>query len=83
MTRTEINLHLRHQPFEPFDVVASSGGRYRVRHPELAMITAHGTIYVFGPARNGDHLPSPDVVSLLHVVALEPVRREADVSNSS
>lgn len=79
MTRTEINLQLHRRPFAPFDIVASSGGRYRVVHPEMAIITAHGAVYVFAATGESD----PDVVSLLHVAALEPVRAESAVHSRS
>jgi len=54
MNRDEIKRHLRSQPFEPFDIVSSSGGRYRVRHPELTTITARGTIFVFEPVKDDE-----------------------------
>lgn len=61
------------RPFRPFRLVMSSGERYEVRHPEMAMVMKSdilvGTDYdeeVEAPARF-------KICSLLHVTAVEPL----------
>ena len=67
---------LRTQPFVPFDVVMSSGSRYRVAHPEnLTILKDSVVIPVYDkPSNSGDAL-ADDIVraSYLHIAALEPV----------
>ena len=47
MSRKELQKILTRQPFQPVRLVMSSGDSYRVDHPELAIPTADGSIYVF------------------------------------
>lgn len=76
MTVSEIVGKLRQQPFEPFDIVTSSGQRYPVLHLEFAHVTPRGAIYIFQPTQSDDATgESPDVVSVLHVTAIEPLRK--------
>lgn len=78
MTAKELLKQLRKQPFQPFEVVTSSGDRYPVRHPELALLSEGGVLYIFKPVRSTRaEVASPDIISLLHVVALEPAKDKA------
>lgn len=59
------------QPFLPFCVVTSSGERYEIRHPEMAVATK---------AQMAIALPDPDgtpsrlqLLSTLHITDLEPL----------
>lgn len=78
MSQTELLLQLRQQPFTPFDIVSSSGERYRVRHPELVRVTGRRSVYVFDSRDARGVSPQPDIVSLLHIAAIEPLRGEAN-----
>jgi len=64
---------LRKRPFEPFRLVMSSGERYEVRHPEMAMLT-RSDMLVGTEAEDG--VPAEfKICSLLHVTAIEPIER--------
>ena len=66
---------MQKRPFQPFLVKTSDGEAYEVRHPEMAFLTR--TEIVIGLAeRNG--IPSRHrTVSLLHVIAIEPIDASA------
>lgn len=62
---------LESRPFIPFRVVTSSGERYEIRHPEMAVATK---------AQMAIAMPDPDgtpsrlqLLSMLHITALEPL----------
>lgn len=62
---------LRHQPFEPFEVVMSSGERYSVKHPEFLMLLPSKAVI-------GD--PVTDrlaILSLMHITELRPIQPQA------
>ena len=70
--RTVKNL-LEHRPFQPFRVVMSSGERYAVRHPEMALLTRR-TLYI-GTGPDEDNIPDEAAMcSLLHITAVEPIK---------
>jgi hypothetical protein len=69
MTLDTITELLARQPFEPFRVVTSSGDRYDVRHPEMALRVKNG-IYL-GLGGRGMVADRAAFVSLLHITALE------------
>jgi hypothetical protein len=63
-------LHAR--PFQPFQVVMSSGDRYEVRHPEMAMLLRSDIL--IGYQDEGDGIPTRfRICSLLHVTTVEPL----------
>ncbi len=65
---------LRIRPFKPFDVVMSSGERYRVDHPENMAVAKDAVIipiYTREPRR--DIADDFVYASYLHISALEPV----------
>lgn len=66
------------QPFQPFQLVMSSGEKYEVRHPEMAMLMRTDILIGIDEARNG--LPTRfRICSYLHVTAIEPVEALAAV----
>ena len=63
---------LGQRPFQPFRLVMSSGERYEVRHPEMAMLTR--TSMLVGIDEADDGIPAEfKICSLLHVATVEPV----------
>lgn len=63
------------QPFKPFRLVMSSGERYEIRHPEMALLTR--TDLLVGTAVE-DGVPSEfKICSLLHVATVEPIDMQA------
>lgn len=62
---------LSSRPFKPFRLVMSSGDRYEVRHPEMAMLT-RSDLLIGVDAEDG--VPTEfRICSLLHVAAVEPI----------
>ncbi len=62
---------LSRRPFEPFEIVMSSGERHLVKHPEFLMIL---------PSRVAIGDPITDrlaVLSLIHITELRPVQPQA------
>lgn len=48
MTSDQIRAALRAEPFKPFELRTTGGRRYRVDHPELAVLSPSGrTMFVF------------------------------------
>jgi len=71
MTLDTIQELLARQPFEPFQIVASSGDRYPVHHPEMVLRVKNG-LYVGIGGRKGI-AERAAFISLLHVAAVETV----------
>lgn len=66
-------------PFQPFEVVTSSGNRFVVRHPEMARV-AKGALYLYNDAtqpEEGEMWSDPAVLSYMHITALVPVPEQA------
>ncbi len=63
------------QPFKPFRLIMSSGERYEVRHPEMALLT-RSDLLIGTDAEDG--VPSEfKICSLLHVATIEPIDMQA------
>lgn len=62
---------LSERPFRPFGVVMSSGDRYEVRHPEMAMLLK--TDILIGVEDEEGFPTRFKICSLLHVTAVEPL----------
>lgn len=66
---------LDERPFKPFRLVMSSGEKYEVRHPEMALLTKSDLLV--GIAEE-DGLPTRfKICSLLHVATIEPIEGQA------
>ena len=73
ITSADIRERVAQKPFNPFRIVTSSGQTYNVRHPEFVMIGKR-TVVVGQPIHDDD--PEWDLaqlVSVLHITALEPM----------
>jgi hypothetical protein len=63
---------LGRRPFQPVRLVMSSGERYEIRHPEMALLTR--TDILVGLDERDDGVPARfKICSLLHVTAIEPI----------
>jgi hypothetical protein len=72
----EIQQKLKQQPFEPFEIVMSSGDRYSVHHPENVLLTRTSVVVATEFQRKRDPLPEGFVIlSYLHIAAIQPARR--------
>ncbi|MDX1964696.1 MAG: hypothetical protein SFX18_16220 [Pirellulales bacterium] len=63
---------LKKQPFQPFRLIMSSGEKYEVRHPEMALLTRTDILVGVGESRY-DVPASFKICSLLHVTSIEPI----------
>jgi hypothetical protein len=73
----------RRRPFQPFRIHLSDGVTFDVRHPELVMPGLESFVLGFpaseqNPAVYGRY----NIVSLLHVVRLEPLPAESPASGN-
>jgi hypothetical protein len=67
---------LARRPFQPVQVILSSGQTYEIRHPEMAMLTL--TSLLVGVDVADDGVPAEfKILSLLHVTAIEPIAGKA------
>ncbi|MEM1213241.1 MAG: hypothetical protein AAGI68_13195 [Planctomycetota bacterium] len=72
MTKNELRKHLQADGFKPFDIVTSGGSRYTVEHPDFAIITGDGSIYIFKPSQGEpDNTEFVGIASLLHIASIE------------
>ncbi len=62
---------LNGRPFEPFEVVMSSGERHLVKHPEFAILMPSRVI-VTDPVAD-----RAAILSLIHVTELRPIQPQA------
>ncbi len=61
-------------PFKAFRLVMSSGKKYEVRHPEMALLTRSDILVGVDIAEDG--VPSEfKICSLQHVTSIEPLSR--------
>jgi hypothetical protein len=63
---------LRREPFEPFEIIMSSGERHLVKHPEFVLVTEGRVIVVTDPVadRTAD-------LALMHVTELRRMQPSA------
>lgn len=62
---------LAQRPFQPFRIVMSSGEKYEVRHPEMAILTR--TNLLIGLNVKDGVAARFKMCSLLHITAVEPL----------
>jgi hypothetical protein len=73
----DLTQHLLATPFQPFRVVLTDGQSYDVKHPDFVLTTRRTAVI---GVKKSDEQPFFDryhVVSLLHIVRLEPVEAPA------
>ena len=63
----------------PFVIKLSNGDIYTIRHPELAIWTTQGSLYIFQPDRDadGEAASLKGIVSLSHINAVIPINDAA------
>jgi hypothetical protein len=72
MRRDEILQRLHAEPFQPFRIHLTNGTVHVIRHPEMAMVTAHSIIIGVPEANTGGNLLEDYIaVSLLHVAQID------------
>ncbi len=74
MNYAALRFLLKAQPFEPFQLVLSSGDKYPVRHPEMLMPLKDRVLVGLPLTKSDDDLPDSFVtISYLHIAAAEPI----------
>ncbi|BAM03823.1 hypothetical protein PSMK_16640 [Phycisphaera mikurensis NBRC 102666] len=78
----DLKSELNKQPFQPIQVVLSSGDRHPIRHPEFAIFTDYNSVYVFDSDKSPQEEPHPDtrgpvILSISQIVAVEPLSQTA------
>lgn len=64
---------LQKSPFIPFELILSSGDRFRVLHPEMMLLLKERVLVALPPDQSGE-LPDDYVwVSYLHIAAAKPL----------
>lgn len=76
-TRDFLDL-LHRKPFVPFRIITSDGTVYEVAHPELVMPGLSSVIIGYPLPQEPHAYSHYDVVSLRHVVRLEPREEPAE-----
>ena len=73
MSPEALRQELRRQPFVPLRVYLTDGKVYEVRHPEMVLLSQREA-YIGKESTPGSGIAVEcDLVSLLHVVRVEPV----------
>ncbi len=62
----------RRHPFVPFRIVTSDGTIYDVRHPDMVLVTLSSVVVAYPAEQDPQAYGRYDIVSLRHVVRLEP-----------
>ena len=73
MSPVELQAELRKRPFVPFRIYLSDGTVYDIHHPDLVVPGMRTAFIGFAVDPNQTYYDSYTVVSLLHVVRLEPL----------
>ena len=66
MNAETLRKRLSHQPFEPFDVILSSGHVFHVKHPENVIVLKNTLVITE---------PENDIVQLTSLIHIAAVRR--------
>lgn len=71
MTQEELHEVARHQPFQPFRLILTTGATYDIYHPDLIMVGRRSAIVGVTNEPNATAYDRAIRVDLLHVVAIE------------
>ncbi len=82
MTREEVQLAARRQPFEPFRLILTTGATYDIRHPDLIMVGIRSAILGITHQPDGVAYDLTIKVDLLHIVGIEELRATPTTSSN-
>ena len=71
MERSTIREYLAHRPFKPFTLIASSGDRYPVTHPDAALVARTQVVIALPDEKDNEATDRIARLSFLHVVGVE------------
>jgi hypothetical protein len=72
MAPADIRSLTQRKPFVPFRIITSDGTVYEVRHPDLVMIGIASVVIGYPSEQDPQAYSRYDIVSLRHIVRLEP-----------
>ncbi|MFO0925972.1 MAG: hypothetical protein U0736_02910 [Gemmataceae bacterium] len=72
MAPADFHTLLRARPFVPFRVVTTDGTTYEVRHPEMVLVAHASAVIGYPDPRDPGTAQRYDIVSMRHIVRLEP-----------
>ena len=75
MSPQDLESELKKKPFQPFRIVTTTGKSYDVTERDVPMILVgkHTVIIGFRIAETDENFDRYEVVSLVHIVRLEPI----------
>jgi hypothetical protein len=76
MTADALRNLLKQQPFEPFQLILSSGDKYAVKHPENVLVLKNRALVAVDPEVIDDDPDQYVTVSYLHLAGAEPLPPE-------
>jgi hypothetical protein len=83
MTANDLRSELDRRPFRGLRIVTTDGTIYEVRHQDLVMVGL-GSVIIGYPARDQNRVYERyDVVSLGHIIRLEPMGQEPAPAESA
>jgi hypothetical protein len=81
MAPADLRALLLANPFAPFRIVTSDGTVYEVRHPDLCMVGLASALVGYPSPRQEGVYERYDVVSMRHIVRLEPQEQPVPQDN--
>jgi hypothetical protein len=81
MNPEDLYLKLYAQPFERFSIHLTDGTVYEIRHPESVMVGKQTAVVGVKGDPDRHYYDRMVTVSLLHIIRLEPVIRDATPGN--
>ncbi len=81
MTQEELQRTARHQPFEPFRILLTTGATYDIRHPDLIMVGQRSATLGLTHKPNKTVYDYTIKVDLLHIVGIEELPALPSSSN--
>jgi hypothetical protein len=69
---------LRSRPFVPFRIEMTDGTTYEIRHPDLVLVALATIVVGYPDARNPTVAERYDIVSMRHIIRLEPMAQPVE-----
>ncbi len=83
MTEEDLRLIARRQPFEPFQIVLTTGATYDIRHPDLINVGRRSAFIGMTNDPSGTVFDRGFFVDLLHIVGVQELPMTPTSTNGS
>jgi hypothetical protein len=77
LTPDDVRMELRRQPFVPFRLHLTDGRTFEVRHPDMVLVMSRSLVVGIIDPPGSTYPERNEVIALMHVVSLEPLRQTA------